>query len=160
MTQDLQGVSGDSPLEASNALLSVAGCAAMVVGTAWLSRVSVDTSYLTGIALPMVVFGIGQGLGLSTLTTAGMAGVAPEDAGVAGGLVNVAHHTGGALGVGILATVFADAGAHGPRELLAQGVSASLIAATAFLLLALAVTLIAHPRSSRRHGALRGAAAG
>jgi hypothetical protein len=88
----------------------------MVVGTAWLRRVSVDTSYLTGIALPMVVFGIGQGLGLSTLITAGMAGVAPEDACVAGGLVNVAHHTGGALGVGILATVFADAGAHGPAS--------------------------------------------
>jgi hypothetical protein len=60
MTQDLQGVSGDSPLEASNALLSVAGCAAMVVGTAWLRRVSVDTSYLTGIALPTVVFGIAR----------------------------------------------------------------------------------------------------
>lgn len=105
MTQYLQGVSGDSPLEAglaflpvtaaafaaaaiiprltrraSNAVLSVAGCAAMLIGTAWLSRVSLDTRYLTGIALPMVAFGIGQGLGLSALTTAGMAGVAPEDA--------------------------------------------------------------------------------
>ena len=30
-----------------------------------MSRVSVDTGYLLGIALPMVVFGLGQGLGLA-----------------------------------------------------------------------------------------------
>ena len=69
----------------------------------------------------MVIFGVGQGLGLSALTTGGMAGVAAKDAGVAGGLVNVAHHLGGALGLGILVTVFDAAGAagDGPRELLA-----------------------------------------
>jgi hypothetical protein len=50
----------------------------MLIGTAWMARVSVDTPYLTGIAIPMIIFGIGQGLGLSTLTNAGMAGVAPR----------------------------------------------------------------------------------
>jgi hypothetical protein len=120
----------------------------MLIGTAWMSRASVSTGYLTGIAPPMLVFGIGQGLGLSTLTTAGMAGVDPRDAGVAGGLVNVAHHLGGALGLGILVTVFAAAGsgAHGARELLADRVSASLTAATVFLVLAVVVTVVAHPR--------------
>ncbi len=98
MTQYLQGVTGYSPLQAglaflpvtattfaaavvtsraagrvSNDMLAVAGCAAMLIGTAWMSRVSVGTSYLLGVALPMIVFGIGQGLGLSSLTTAGMA---------------------------------------------------------------------------------------
>ena len=107
-----------------------------------------DTAYVVGIALPMVVFGIGQGLGLSALTTGGMAGIAAKDAGVAGGLVNVAHHLGGALGLGILVTVFDAAGAagDGPRELLAHRVSAALTADTAFLVLALLVTLTARPR--------------
>ena len=92
----------------------------------------------------MVIFGVGQGLGLSALTTGGMAGVAPRDAGVAGGLVNVAHHLGGALGLG-----------H-PRHRLRRRrlraatdrkscwphrVSAALTAAAAFLALALLVTL-------------------
>ena len=138
MTQYLQGVSGYSPLQAGLAFLpvtaaavrrrrrtphagrrvgsdalAVAGCAAMLIGTAWTSRVSADTGYPLGIALPMVVFGIGQGLGLSSLTTAGMAGVEPRDAGVAGGLVNVSHHLGGALGLGILVTVFDAAGSAG-----------------------------------------------
>jgi len=176
MTQYLQGVTGYTPLEAglaflpvtaaafaaaaitprllqgtSNSLLSALGCAAMLIGTAWISRASVGTGYLTGIVAPMIIFGIGQGLGLSTLTTAGMAGVAPRDASVSGGLVNVAHHTGGALGLGILVTVFAAAGgsARGPQQLLAARVSASLTGAAVFLAAALIVTLIAHPRSPR-----------
>jgi EmrB/QacA subfamily drug resistance transporter len=174
MTQYLQGVNRDTPLQAglaflpvtaaafaaaavipkiagqtSNDVLAIAGCAAMLVGTAAMSRVSVDTGYLAGIALPMVVFGVGQGLGLSSLTNAGMAGVAVEDAGAAGGLVNVAHHLGGAVGLGVLVTVFdaAGSGAASGRELLADRVSASLTAACGFLLLALVVTAIAHPRT-------------
>ena len=108
---------------------AIAGCAAMLIGTAWMSRVSVSTAYVAGVAPPMIIFGIGQGLGLSALTTAGMAGVAPQDAGVAGGLVNVAHHLGGAVGLGVLITVFdaAGAGAHGPRELLADHVGRGLL---------------------------------
>jgi EmrB/QacA subfamily drug resistance transporter len=173
MTQYLQGVSGDSPLRAGvaflpvtaaafaaatlsartsrrvgNDVLAIAGCAAMLIGTAWMSRISVDTGYVAGIAVPMIVFGIGQGLGLSSLTTAGMAGVRPRDAGVAGGLVNVAHHLGGAVGLGILVTVFAAAGSPGdqPQAILADRVSAALTAACLFLGLALAVTLLTRAR--------------
>jgi EmrB/QacA subfamily drug resistance transporter len=175
MTQYLQGVTGDGPLQAglaflpataaafaaasatprlmrrtSNALLCVLGCAAMLAGLIWVSRVSADTSYLTGIALPMVIFGIGQGIGLSALTTAGMANVEHKDAGVAGSLVNVAHHTGGALGLGILVAVFAAAG-HGTHGhvLLADRVSAALTGAAMFLALALLVTVATYPRRRR-----------
>lgn len=62
---------------ARNATLSVVGAAAMLIGTFWISRISVHSTYLTGIAIPIVIFGIGQGLGLSTLTNAGLTGVAP-----------------------------------------------------------------------------------
>jgi predicted MFS family arabinose efflux permease len=175
MSQYLQGVTGDTPLQAglaflpatiaafgaatatsrliggtSNSLLSIAGCAAMLIGTGWIGRISADTSYLSGLALPMIIFGVGQGLGLSALTAGGMAGVAREDAGVAGGLVNVAHHTGGALGLGILVTIFAAAGsgAHG-AQLLANRVSASLTGAAVFIALALIVALTTHARTRR-----------
>jgi sugar phosphate permease len=173
MTQYLQGVSGFTPLQAGLAFLpvtgaafaaasatsrltrragnqavAIAGCAAMLIGTVWMSRLSATAGYTLGIAVPMLVFGIGQGFGLSTLTSAGMAGVSPEDAGVAGGLVNVAHHLGGALGLGVLVTVFDTAGdgAHDARELLADRVGASFTAACVLLVLALAVTVIARPR--------------
>ena len=104
----------------------------------------------------MIVFGIGQGLGLSSLTTAGMAGVEPRDAGVAGGLVNVAHHLGGALGLGILVTIFDAAGSAsgGTRALLADRVSAALTAACLFLVLALIVTLATRTTTRRTETAL------
>ncbi len=72
MTQYLQGVSGATPLEAGalflpvtaaasvaatatprlirrlgNPLLAVAGCAAILIGTAWMSRLSASTGYVT-----------------------------------------------------------------------------------------------------------------
>jgi EmrB/QacA subfamily drug resistance transporter len=181
MTQYLQGVSDLTPLQAGlaflpvtaaafaaatvtsrlsrrlgNDLVAVAGVAAMLIGTAWASRVGPDTGYLGGIALPMLVFGIGQGFGLSALTTGGMAGVAAKDAGVAGGLVNVAHHLGGALGLGILVTVFDAGGGLGdtPHALLAHRVSAALTVAVGFLALALTVTLLTR---ARRGAAAQGA---
>jgi hypothetical protein len=57
----------------------------------------------------MALLGIGIGSALVPLTTAGIAGVRPDDAGAASGLVNVAQQLGGSLGLGILVTVFAAA---------------------------------------------------
>ena len=78
LTQYLQGVDGYTPLQAGiaflpmttvmfamvfvvprlvarlgNARLLAVGVAVAVVGMAWLSRLSADTPYLTGIAIPM-----------------------------------------------------------------------------------------------------------
>src|SRR5262245_613276 len=47
----------------------------------WLSRLPPGTSYLTGIALPMALIGIGQGGTLAPPTAAGIAGVGGDDAG-------------------------------------------------------------------------------
>ena len=177
MTQYLQGVSGDRPLTAGLAfmpitaaafvaasatsrltarlttgLLASLGCAAMLAGAAWISLLSPTTGYLGGLAVPMVIFGIGQGLGLSTLTTAGMAGVEPRDASVAGGLVNVSHHLGGAVGLGILTTLFAAAGADETgRALLSSRVSAALTGAVVFLALALVITFVSQMAARRGH---------
>lgn len=120
----------------------------MLIGMASLSRVSADTSYLTGVALPMVLIGIGQGGTLSPLTVAGITGVAAEDAGAASGLVNAAHQLGGSLGLSILAVVFAAAGSGtlDARELLARRIASAFAAGTAMLALSLVYTLIVRPR--------------
>jgi len=180
MTQYLQGVRGATPLQAGalflpvtvaasaaatatprllrragNPLVAVIACAAILIGTAWMSRLSASTGYLSGLLAPMIIFGVGQGLGLSTLTTAGLAGVDARDAGVAGGLVNAFHHIGGAFGLGVLITIFAAAGngAHG-HALLADRVSAALTGAAVFLALALVVALVTHPRRRARSAEL------
>jgi EmrB/QacA subfamily drug resistance transporter len=174
LTQYLQRVLGFSPLAAGfaflpmtvanfavavavprlthrfgNAHLLAAGLATTLVGMVWLSRLSADTSYLIGIALPMLLIGAGQGATLSPLTTAGIAGVAPEDAGAASGVVNVAHQLGGSLGLGVLVVVFAAAGsaALDTRATLAHRIAVSLTGGSAMLALALVlvVALIVRP---------------
>jgi predicted MFS family arabinose efflux permease len=87
----------------------IAGVALTLAGMAWLARVDTSSSYLTGIALPMVLIGAGQGLAFAPLTSFGLAGVRAEDAGAASGLVNTAHQLG--MGTGLAILVAASAGA-------------------------------------------------
>ena len=72
----------------------------IAVGIAWLSRLSEGTHYFPGIAIPLALLGIGIGIAFTPLTAAGIAGVAPGDAGAASGLLNVAQQLGGSLGPG------------------------------------------------------------
>ena len=169
ITQFLQVVDGFSPIEAGlaffpmtvanfvvavyvpqmtrrfgNGRLLAGGLAITLVGMFWLSRLSADSAYGTGIALPMILIGIGQGASLAPLTASGIAGVTKEDAGAASGLVNVAHQLGGSLGLGILVTVFAAAGSAalaGP-QLLAVRVAASLSGGTMMLGIAFVIVML------------------
>lgn len=181
LTQFLQGARGYSPLAAGLAFLPmtivmfamirvvprlsgrigserllVGGLALDLAGMAWLSRLGEGTPYFPGIAVPLVLMGVGIGLALTPLTAAGIAGVAPDDAGAASGLVNTAHQLGGALGLSILVTVFASASrsvAEQPpagvspgglaRLELAHGVASSLTGSTILLALGLLVAIVA-----------------
>lgn len=163
-TQFLQGVLQLRPLQAGLAFLPVtlpnfasamavprlarrhgsdglllAGLALGVAGLFWLGRADTHASYWLDVAPPMVLIGLGQGMLLGPLTAAGVAGVAPKDAGAASGLVNVAHQLGGALGLGVLVLIFAGAApatAHSV-DALAQRISA--VMDTGALLLAAAL---------------------
>ncbi|HSV78783.1 MAG TPA: MFS transporter [Ramlibacter sp.] len=121
-----------------NARLLALSLLVAIAGMVWLSQADAHSSYLLGVALPMVLIGIGQGGTLGPLTAAGIAGVAPEDAGAAGGVVNVAHQLGGSLGLALLITVFAAAAAPGldAQGQLAHRISAALEVASGMLLLA------------------------
>jgi EmrB/QacA subfamily drug resistance transporter len=124
-----------------NARLLAFGLLVCLAGMAWLSRVSPDSAYLTAVALPMVLIGAGQGMTLSPLTAAGIAGVPARDAGAASGVVNVAHQLGNSLGLAVLVALAA-AGAHGlsGTMLLAHRVTVALTASAVFLILALLLT--------------------
>jgi predicted MFS family arabinose efflux permease len=190
-TQFLQSVAGYSPVEAGVAFLPVTlvnfaaamavprltrrfgnptvlvgGLLVSAIGMLWLSRLSADTSYVTGIALPMLLIGAGQGGALGPLTAGGFAGVAPEDAGAAGGVTNVAHQLGGSLGLAVLVAVFAaaDSTTLQGSALLAHRISAALAVGALMLALALAIALVVRPRrpgvARRRETARAGAASG
>jgi EmrB/QacA subfamily drug resistance transporter len=178
LTQYLQGVSGYDPLKAGiaflpmtlvmfsmvfvvprlsarfgNARLLAGGVTTALIGMAWLSRLSAGTSYLTGIAIPMVILGIGAGAAFTPLTAAGVTGVSAEDAGAASGLVNVAHQLGGSLGLGVLVTVFASATPRhlDARDVLAHRIASSLSVGALMLALALVVVLALIRQPNRRN---------
>jgi EmrB/QacA subfamily drug resistance transporter len=180
LTQFLQGVGGYSALQAGLAFLPMTavmfamgrlvpmltprfgssrllmgGLVLAVGGLTWLTRVSDGMHYFPGIAVPLALLGVGIGIAFTPLTAAGIAGVAPEDAGAASGLLNVAQQLGGSLGLGILITVFASAtrsaaqhplaGASARAEAsheLAHAVATSLTGSAVLLTLALAVVVV------------------
>jgi predicted MFS family arabinose efflux permease len=184
LSQYLQGVHGFTPLQAGVAFLPmtavmfstvqvvprlvarlgdarvlVAGVSVALAGMAWLSRLDVATPFFPGIVLPLVLLGLGMGSALAPLTGAALAGVAPEDAGAASGVVNAAQQLGVSLGLSVLVTVASGAGsgetAVGPglegaaRVELARAVATALTGSTVLLALGLAVVLAAVGRVRR-----------
>lgn len=87
----------------------VTGSAFTGVGLIWLTFISPDSSYLSGVLGPMLVFGFGMGLNFVTLTLTAVSGVAQHEAGAASSLLNASQQVGGSLGLSILVTVFGTA---------------------------------------------------
>ena len=137
LTQFLQKVMGFSPLRAGVAFLPltialfaasraaprlmpllgpkplmITGMVPAITGMAWLSRVSPETAYWSGIFGPMLLVGLGMGLVFVPLTTASLAGVPAADSGAASGLVNMLQLVGGALGLAVLVAVYGTASGH------------------------------------------------
>jgi EmrB/QacA subfamily drug resistance transporter len=137
LTQFLQKIMGFSPLRAGVAFLPmtfalfgvsrmaprlmprlgakplmIAGMLPAIASMAWLSRVTPATGYWSGIFGPMLLIGLGMGLVFVPLTTASLAGVPAADSGSASGLVNMLQLVGGALGLGVLVSVYGTAYRH------------------------------------------------
>jgi EmrB/QacA subfamily drug resistance transporter len=92
--------------------MAVTGAALMIVGLGWLSRLTPDTGYLPGLLGPLLLMGIGGGLGFAPLNVIIMSTVPPADAGAAGGVLQTLQQVGGALGLAVLVTVFATGSRH------------------------------------------------
>lgn len=89
---------GPRPLLVLGGLLSA-------IGLLFFSDLRVDTGYLSGFLLPGVLITLGLGLSFTPLAYAATAGVPPNEAGLASGLVNTSRQIGGAVGLAVLATV-------------------------------------------------------
>jgi len=87
----------------------VAGAILATIGLGWLSRISVDSTYLGGILGPMLFFAAGMGFLFVSVTVLAVSGVAEGDSGAASGMLNVTQQVGGSLGLSILVTVFSTA---------------------------------------------------
>jgi EmrB/QacA subfamily drug resistance transporter len=136
--------------------LMLAGLAPAIAGLAWLGLISPATTYWPGVLAPMLLMGCGMGLAFVPLTTASLAGIAPQDSGAASAMVNVTQQVGGALGLAALVTVYGHAArsasgrslaGSGPlteaQQVFAHGVAASFATAAVFDTVAILVVLAA-----------------
>ena len=136
------------------------GLTLSATGLLLLTQLSQHSGY--GLLLgALVLFGTGNGLAFVPLTSMGLSGVDPKDAGAASGLINTAQQVGGSLGLGILVTVFG-AAQRSDAHRLAAHLGAAQVATRSFVfgadraiwvavgLVVAAVALVATTRSQPR----------
>jgi MFS family permease len=157
----LQGGLGYSPFEAGLALIPVVvvssvvalaaaaaiarrspralllACFAVTVAALlWLARAPQPASYAVDVLAPLALLGASISVAFVVLTQEAVAGVEPDDKGLASGIFETSNHLfGGAVGVAVYATVLA-----------AEGYRAAFLAATALAALGLVTSLAARPR--------------
>jgi EmrB/QacA subfamily drug resistance transporter len=83
----------------------IVSLALLAAGMVLFARTPVDGSFVADVMPPMLLVGLGAGLGLPTIVMLAMSGATPEDAGLASGLVNTGAQVGGAIGLAVLATL-------------------------------------------------------
>jgi EmrB/QacA subfamily drug resistance transporter len=106
------------------------GLALITGGMLWYTQIPVAGSFVTHLLPGYLLVGVGMAFSFIPMSIAALAGVEPQEAGLASGLINSAQQIGGALGVAIAATV---AFTH-TKTLLASGHSPAQAATSGFAL--------------------------
>ena len=88
-------------------LIITFGTSTLTLGMIWMSRVSASTQYFPDLLFPLLILAFSMACLFVPLTVVAVSKVANRDAGLASALLNVGQQVGGALGVSVLATVFA-----------------------------------------------------
>jgi MFS family permease len=125
----------------------VAGLTSMVAAYGLFLPIGLDSGYLTAMLPTFILGGLAFGLAYGPLNIAATNGIAPEEQGLAGGLVNTSFQFGGAL---VLAVVTAVANANGAAEGSAQGLLDGFHAAIWVSLAAAALGVLAMALPTRR----------
>jgi MFS family permease len=84
-----------------------AGLLIAATGLLLFARAPVHGHFLVDILPGMLLIGLGAGIAFNPVLLAAMSDVAPEESGLASGVVNTAFMMGGALGLAVLASVAA-----------------------------------------------------
>jgi MFS family permease len=106
------------------------GLALMTGGMLWYTQIPVDGAFVTHLLPGYLLVGVGMAFSFIPMSIAALAGVEPQEAGLASGLINASQQIGGALGVAIAATVAFTY----TKTLLASGHSAASASTSGFAL--------------------------
>jgi MFS family permease len=77
------------------------------LGLGYLSRITVHSSYISGVLPALVLMGLAMGMVMAPSMNTATAGVAPQDSGVAAALVSTMQQVGGSIGTAVLSTIAA-----------------------------------------------------
>jgi EmrB/QacA subfamily drug resistance transporter len=108
------------------------------VGLALFARAPVGGSFVTDVLPSMILLGVGAGIAFNPVLLAAMSEVAPEESGLASGIVNTSFMMGGALGLAVLASIAASrtdaltASGHGNLAALTGGYHAAFLVGALF----------------------------
>jgi EmrB/QacA subfamily drug resistance transporter len=179
LTQYVQLVKGFSPLQAgfgflpiSVAIVVMAQIASRIVarlgpqpliltgtitagfGLYLLSSLDPDSSYAAHVLPAILLIGAGMGFIFVPITVTAVAGVRPEDSGIASAMLNVGQQIGGTIGLSVLVTVFSTAARHDAASqirssgavsfahVFTHGADMAFRAASVFAFVALVATLL------------------
>ena len=129
----------------------VGGSITGAAGLAWLSRLPVQSAYVSHVLAPTLVAAAGFSIMMFPVTVAATSGLEPRLAGLASGLLNVGRQLGGAIGLAVLVTIAASASRHShdatAGAATVHGYHASLLICAGVSLIATGVAL-AIPKAS------------
>lgn len=135
-----------------NELLLSTGFLIVIIGLFWLSRITATSNYMNDVAVPMILFGIGQGISFGPLTGFGLTDVKSHDAGAASGLINVFHQLGSSIGLAVLTVVYTSTNLNStdPKEILTHKISNALFTGSIIITLALLVVVFLIVQTSKK----------
>jgi EmrB/QacA subfamily drug resistance transporter len=138
----------------------IAGLLLIAGGLLWFSQVpGTGGAYATDILGPSLLAAVGLGFAFVPVTIAAVTGTAPQEAGLASGLINTSQQVGGALGLAILATVansrtqdLFHAGVHSTAVALTKGFDRAFLFGAGFAIAgAILAAVLISSRESREH---------
>ncbi|GAA3224034.1 MFS transporter [Actinocorallia longicatena] len=131
-------------------VLAAAGFTVVGLGMLWFAQLGAPSgSYLEDVFGPSIVLGIGGGMTWVSTSVAATMGAAPQEAGLASGLLNTTQQIGGTLGLAILVSVAAEVGAGSsaghPLAVFADGFHTALLTGIGFAVLGALLSLTLKP---------------
>jgi EmrB/QacA subfamily drug resistance transporter len=138
----------------------IAGLGLMTVGLLLFARAPVDGNFVVDVLPSTIAIGLGAGIAFNPILLAAMSDVAPEQSGLASGVVNTAFMMGGAVGLAVLASVAAsrtetlEASGDGALMALNGGYHVAFLVGAVFTVAAAAVAgaLLRAGATARAHG--------
>jgi EmrB/QacA subfamily drug resistance transporter len=110
------------------------GLVLLTAGMVWYTQIPAHGNYASNLLPGYLLVGVGIAFSFVPVSIAALAGVAPDEAGLASGLINTSQQIGGAIGVALCSTVFTTHFDHKPftPQLLTDGYARAFWVTVAF----------------------------